>query len=105
MMNVDKESTTVKGVKIDLREAMLAIIFKLGLRSVRDPGLRAKTWQSQKFTIPKEKNRYKLIACTDTGLVERLKFIRATLYLQEQKNMISGAQVRETEEVLGGGTN
>ncbi|CAM6122531.1 unnamed protein product [Calypogeia fissa] len=105
VMNSDKESTKVQGVKIDLREAALAVIFKLGLGSVRDPGLRAKTWQLQKFTIPKEKNGYKLNTCIDKGLVECSEFIWATLYLQDRRNMISGAQVREAEEVLGGGTN
>ncbi|CAM6090638.1 unnamed protein product [Calypogeia fissa] len=69
---------------------------------MKDIAVRARSWQSQKFMTPKEKNGYKLNTCTDKNLIERLEFIRAALYLQKRRNVITNVQVREAEEVRGG---
>ncbi|CAM6086507.1 unnamed protein product [Calypogeia fissa] len=90
------------GEVIHLLEEDVAAFFHLGVGETKDIAARARSWQSQKFTAPKEKNGYKLNTCTDKNLVERLEFIRAAIYLQERRNVITGVQVREAEEVRGG---
>ncbi|CAM6127519.1 unnamed protein product [Calypogeia fissa] len=95
-------ATLVGEEVIHLLEEDVAGFFHLGMAETKDIAARARSWQSQKFTAPKEKNGYKLNTCTDKNLVERLEFIRAALYLQERRNVITGVQVREAEEVRGG---
>ncbi|CAM6098768.1 unnamed protein product [Calypogeia fissa] len=95
-------TTIVSGEVINILEESLANMFHLGMGETKDIAARARSWQSQKFTAPKEKNGYKLNTCTDKNLVERLEFIRAALYLQERRNVITGVQVRKVEEVRGG---
>ncbi|CAM6094046.1 unnamed protein product [Calypogeia fissa] len=95
-------ATLVGEEVIHLLEEDVAGFFHLGMAKTKDIAARARSWQSQKFTAPKEKNGYKLNTCTDKNLVERLEFIRAALYLQERRNVITGVQVREVEEVRGG---
>ncbi|CAM6104186.1 unnamed protein product [Calypogeia fissa] len=87
---------------IHLLEEDVATFFHLGVGETKDIAARARSWQSQKFMAPKEKNRYKLNTCTDKNLIKQLEFIRAALYLQERRNVITGVQVREAEELRGG---
>ncbi|CAM6119040.1 unnamed protein product [Calypogeia fissa] len=93
------------GEVIDLTKETLASIFKFGMGDAKDTTSRARAWHSQKFSTPKEKNEYKLSNCTNTSLVKRLEFIRASLYLQDRKNLIARVQVHEAEEVRGGSTD
>ncbi|CAM6121745.1 unnamed protein product [Calypogeia fissa] len=99
------ESTKVGGDYISLNEENLAKIFRLGVGELRGTASRARAWLSQKFSAPKERNGYRLSTCTDPLLVERLEFIRASIYMQDRKNVINGAQVREAKEVRGGSVN
>ncbi|CAM6102379.1 unnamed protein product [Calypogeia fissa] len=105
MWNYNKEYTTSLGHPGDLSESSLGTIFKLGGAKDRQASLRAKQWQSQKFTGAKEKNGYKWNQCTDPSLVERMEFMRTALYMQEKKTMVSASLVREAEQVLGNNTN
>ncbi|CAM6126255.1 unnamed protein product [Calypogeia fissa] len=95
-------ATLVGEEVIHLLEEDVAGFFHLGMAETKDIAAKARSWQSQKFTTPKEKNGYKLNTCTDKNLVKRLEFIRVALYLQERRNVITGVQVREAEEVRGG---
>ncbi|CAM6100873.1 unnamed protein product [Calypogeia fissa] len=81
--------TMVDGHLINLTEENLGQIFKLGIGHV-DIAARARRWDSQKFSVPKDKNGYKLSHCTDPLLVEHLDYMRITLYLQDQRNIITG---------------
>ncbi|CAM6128013.1 unnamed protein product [Calypogeia fissa] len=105
MANYEKEHSTSLGYQISLSESSLATIFKLGGAKDRQASLRAKQWQSQKFSDAKEKNGYKWNQCTDPLLVERLEFMRVALYMQEKKTTVSASLVREAEQVLGSSTN
>ncbi|CAM6086215.1 unnamed protein product [Calypogeia fissa] len=106
--NIEEEaemqiSTSLVGEEvIHLLEEDVAAFFHLEVGETKDIAARARSWQSQKFTTPKEKKGYKLNTCTDQNLLERLEFIRAALYLQERRNVITRVQVREAEEVQGG---
>ncbi|CAM6093878.1 unnamed protein product [Calypogeia fissa] len=97
--NSTEESTKVGGDYISLSEENLAKIFRLGVGELRGATSRARSWASQKFSAPKERNGYRLSTCTDQLMVERLEFIRASIYMQDRKNIINGAQVRKAEEV------
>ncbi|CAM6090575.1 unnamed protein product [Calypogeia fissa] len=105
LQNYNKESTMAKNWPIDLSEKELATIFKLRDKMDRRAGLRAKQWQSQKFSEAKEKNGYKWSQCIDPAMVECLEFMRTTLYIHEKKTTVLGSMVREVEEVLGSSTN
>ncbi|CAM6082161.1 unnamed protein product [Calypogeia fissa] len=102
LKNYNKTSTKVNNRVLDLSEKRLALIFKLGKPKNRTAGLRAKQWKSTKFSGPKEKNGYKWSQCTDPEMVERMEFMRCTMYIMEKKSTISGSMVRE---VLGGSTD
>ncbi|CAM6092242.1 unnamed protein product [Calypogeia fissa] len=97
-------ATMVDGHLIDLTEDNLGEIFKLGI-GCADIASRARPWDSKKFSVAKDKNGYKLSHCTDPLLVERLDYMHITLYPQDRKNIITGVQVPEVEEVRGGSTN
>ncbi|CAM6082564.1 unnamed protein product [Calypogeia fissa] len=105
LKNYNKDSTKVNNRVLDLSEKRLALIFKLGEPKNRTAGLRAKQWKSVKFFGPKEKNGYKWSQCIDPEMVERLEFMRCTMYIMEKKSTIFGSMVREVEEVLGGSTD
>ncbi|CAM6102401.1 unnamed protein product [Calypogeia fissa] len=81
LWNYNKESTMAKNWPIDLSEKRLATIFKLTDKTDRQAGLRAKQWQSQKFSGAKEKNGYNWSQCTDRAMMERLEFMCTTLYI------------------------
>ncbi|CAM6096975.1 unnamed protein product [Calypogeia fissa] len=98
--NSTEVGTVVDGHVINLTKEILGLIFKLGVGRA-DIATRARRWASRKFSVPKDKTRYKLSHCTDPLLVERLDYMRLTLYLQDQRNIITEVQVREAEEVRG----
>ncbi|CAM6094798.1 unnamed protein product [Calypogeia fissa] len=89
---------------INLIKDNLGQIFKLGTERA-DIAARARRWDSRKFSVAKDKNGYKLSHYIDPSFVERLDYMRITLYLQDRRNIITGVQVREAEEVRGGSTN
>ncbi|CAM6082530.1 unnamed protein product [Calypogeia fissa] len=105
LKNYNKDSTKVNNRLLDLSEKRLALIFKLGEPKNRTAGLRAKQWKSAKFYGPKEKNGYKWSQCINLEMVERLEFMRCTMYIMEKKSTISSLMVREVEEVLEGSTD
>ncbi|CAM6086278.1 unnamed protein product [Calypogeia fissa] len=105
LKNYNKTSTKVNNRVLDLSKKRLALIFKLGDPKNKTTGLRAKQWNSAKFSGPKEKNEYKWSQCTDPKMVERLEFMRCAMYIMEKKSTISDSMVREVEEVLGGSTD
>ncbi|CAM6082271.1 unnamed protein product [Calypogeia fissa] len=78
LRNYNKDSTMANNHTIDLSEKRLATIFKLGDKTDRRAGLRAKQWQLHKFSGAKEKNGYKW---SNPTMVERLEFMRTTLYI------------------------
>ncbi|CAM6117716.1 unnamed protein product [Calypogeia fissa] len=79
--NFSNVATMVDGHLIDLIDENLAMLFKLGIGSSKDIAARARRWASQKFSMPKDKNGYKLSHRTDPLLVERLDFMRLILYM------------------------
>ncbi|CAM6086105.1 unnamed protein product [Calypogeia fissa] len=93
ILNSTPVAMLVDGKVINITKEALAKIFQFGKGKERDMASRARAWQSQKFSTLKEKNGYKLTNCTNSNLVERLEFIqfiRASLYLQDRKNLITG---------------
>ncbi|CAM6094528.1 unnamed protein product [Calypogeia fissa] len=98
--NSSSECTRTSHYEIDLSEKSLAKIFGLPSSDRKAP-VRCVKWQSKKFSGPKDKNGYKLAQCTDPTLVERLQFLRQTLYIQMAKTTVPLALVREAKEVLG----
>ncbi len=100
-----EDSTKVKGRTLDLSQKRLAQIFKIGEPKRRQAAQRVKLWASRKFTGPKLKNGYRLSECTDPAMVERIEFLRVTMYMQEKKPTVSGALAREVEEVQGATTD
>ncbi|CAM6093929.1 unnamed protein product [Calypogeia fissa] len=93
LRNYNKDSTMANNRPINLSEKRLATIFKSGDKTDRRAGLRAKQWQSHKFFGAKEKNEYKWSQCTDPAMVERLEFMRTTLYIHDKKTTVSGSMV------------